>query len=596
MFELIAEGPNAEQTWKMVLDTDETYTLGRSVQANLSAPWDPYVSQHHATLRVHSTHLEVEKNPEAANSIYFLGRPVEKCDLQSGMHFVVGSTLFHVRRTLDTLVTVDERPVANVEEFTFERHELRKVRFRDADTRIDVLANLPEVIRGARVESEMYVRLANLLLAGIVHADAVAVVRSGGQGTVEILHWDRRKETSGQFSPSARLVEEALVRQRRSALHVWESQPTSPHEHYTMSSEFNWAFCTPILESSEFPWGLYVAGRLEPEVVGGKMEGFGDTFLRPDVKFTELIAEIISSVQRSNRLERQQSGLRQFFAPPILAALGDRFDTEVLEPRECDVTVLFCDLRGFSQTAEESADDLIGLLDRVSQALGVMTHEILAHGGVTGDFQGDAALGFWGWPFASKNSTFDACRAALAIRAEFERAGATEDHPLSNFKMGIGIAHGKAVAGKIGTHDQVKVTVFGPVVNLASRLEGMTKALRVPVLLDESTANIVRSQMKPTEARLRKLAKILPYGIEKSVVVSELLPPVSEMPELTDELLKIYEKGVDHFTEGRWEEAYACLHQMPASDRAQDFLNTHIVQNNRVAPEGWDGIVQLANK
>ena len=95
-------------------------------------------------------------------------------------------------------------------------------------------------------------------------------------------------------------------------------------------------------------------------------------------------------------------GLRQFFAPLILS-VGDDLDTALLEPRECDVTVLFCDLRGFSQKAEAAAGDLKGLLDRVSRALGVMTSQILKHSGVTGDFQGDAAMGFWGWPLPLPN-------------------------------------------------------------------------------------------------------------------------------------------------------------------------------------------------
>ena len=123
---------------------------------------------------------------------------------------------------------------------------------------------------------------------------------------------------------------------------------------------------------------------------------------------------------------------------------------------------MFCDLRGFSQRLENEAGDLIGLLERVSRALGVMTHHILENSGVTGDFQGDATLGFWGWPFPSPDAAVNACRAALGIRAAFAKAAATKNHPLADFEMGIGIAHGRAVAGKIGTAEQVKVTVFGP--------------------------------------------------------------------------------------------------------------------------------------
>ncbi len=157
----------------------------------------------------------------------------------------------------------------------------------------------------------------------------------------------------------------------------------------------------------------------------------------------------------------------------------------MLAPREAEVAVLFCDLRGFARHSERSADDLLGLLNRVSRALGVTTHAIREQGGVLGDFQGDAAMGFWGWPLPQPDAAVRACQAALAIRAEFEAAAQRSEDPLADFRMGIGIATGRAVAGKIGTVDQVKVTVFGPVVNLASRLEGMTKILQAPILLDE---------------------------------------------------------------------------------------------------------------
>ena len=94
----------------------------------------------------------------------------------------------------------------------------------------------------------------------------------------------------------------------------------------------------------------------------------------------------------------------------------------------------------------------------------------------------------------------------------------------------------------------------------------------------------------------RRLATVLPYGMERPVLVSELLPPESDYPELTDEHLRHYERGVEHFTAGRWEEAYKCLHEMPAGDRAQDFLGMFITQHNRVAPPDWNGVVRLSSK
>ena len=590
MLELVAQGMESAQRWRQPLAPGQRYLIGRDPHAVLGVPWDAQVSRRHVQVDVHQDHLQLTRIEGARNPLYFAGESVGTCRVELGQHFVVGSTSFHV--------TLPEMEVGLVaapfEEVAFKPSELRKIRYQDPENRIEVLTHLPEVISGARNDSELYHRLANLLLKGVVHAEAVAIVTTSGTEEVQMLHWDRRHETAGPFRPSRRLVTEALERRQSSVLHIWEKDSPQPHDK-TLMQEFDWAFCTPVPGLALEPAGLYVAGRMGKTFIPGTT--LSDALqLEADVKFTELVAEIISAVVRAKRLERQKAGLRQFFAPPILAALGDELDTTLLEPSECDVTVMFCDLRGFSQRVENEAGDLIGLLERVSRALGVMTHHILENGGVTGDFQGDATLGFWGWPFPSPDAAVNACRAALGIRAAFAKAAATKNHPLADFEMGIGIAHGRAVAGKIGTAEQVKVTVFGPVVNLANRLESMTKQLRVPILLDEATASIVRLRLNPNEGRLRRLARLLPYGMETPVIVSELLPPANDFPELTDAHIQSYERGVDSFIDGHWDEAYRCLHAMPSSDRAQDFLMQQIVLNNRTAPPHWDGIVRLPNK
>ena len=260
------------------------------------------------------------------------------------------------------------------------------------------------------------------------------------------------------------------------------------------------------------------------------------------------------------------------------------------------MTVLFCDLRGFSRRSEQDAGDLLGLLNRVSRALGVMTHCILEQGGVVGDFHGDAAMGFWGWPIEQPDAVERACRAALSIRAAFDEVAQRDEHPLTDFRVGIGVATGPAVAGKIGTVDQVKVTVFGPVVNLASRLETMTKVLRAPLLIDEQTARRVRAQVSPEVARVRRVAKVRPYGMEAAVEVSELLPPVSAFPQLSDQHIAAYERALDALQARDWEAAFQWLHQVPADDRVKDYLTVFIAQHNRMPPPNWDGVIPIATK
>ncbi len=587
---LTATGAKDGQRVSVDINEGQSVSIGRSPDADVAIQWDTFLSRKHATLTFNADRISLATNASATNAIFVNGESTRSCHLQLGQHFVIGTTTFRV--TDDD--TPSKSPDSPFEEVMFNRQQLRQVRFSDADRRLEVLSSLPEVIRGSRFDSELYIRLVDLLLAGVANAEAASVVKLEGGQDVDVLHWNRRREAAGRFRPSARLVLEAF-RNEQSVLHVWEAVDES-NDDYTQMAEFDWAFCTPVT-SGEFSWGLYVAGRSEPTQLST-----GGLPIQADVKFVEFVAEIVQELQRTSRLERQSASLRQFLPPTILASLDDAggesssINTDVLDPRECLVTVLFCDLRGFSQRAVQWADNLTGLLDRVSQALDLMTEQIIEHRGVTGDFLGDAALGFWGWPFESEESCVDACRAALGIRQAFADRRGRKDHPLSDFEVGIGIARGIAVAGKIGTREKMTVTVFGPPVNLASRLESATKQLRVPIVLDEATAEIARSRFDKEEGRVRKLARVVPYGTENPVVVSELLPSEAQFGELTDSHLAEYERGVEHFIEGSWDDAYQCLHKMPASDRAQDFLSMMIAQHNRVAPSDWDGTIRLASK
>lgn len=313
------------------------------------------------------------------------------------------------------------------------------------------------------------------------------------------------------------------------------------------------------------------------------------------MKFAELVAAAVNSMTQMRLLERQQATLSQFFSPVVLGTLSVEDPDVVLAPRETQVSVLFCDLRGFSLETERHADNLLELLNRVSKALGVMTHHILEQGGVVGDFQGDAAMGFWGWPLAQPDAVVRTCRAALAIRAEFELAAQEPDNPLAGFHAGIGIASGKAVAGKIGTVDQVKVTVFGPAVNVASRLEGMTRTLRASILLDATTAQAVRQQVPRDLARAASgggppLRNGLVPGSERTLAAGSRL---SAPRRRASECLR---GGPGRFSGRPLGRAYELLHRTPAADQASDFLTVYIAQHNRRAPAGWDGVIPLASK
>jgi adenylate cyclase len=584
MFRLLAFHHGRRLDREFLLVSDSSYVLGRADDAGLQTTWDDRISRRHVEITVDATGVQLTRLSDASNPIFVDGAEVSSSSLSSGQSFVIGSSRFELQQVTQT----DSPGNQIVQQLAIDRQQLQRVRYDDAAKRIEVLTSLPAVIRESGVERDLHVRLASLLLAGVQNADGVAIVGLSENLRPRVFHQEQRFETGTLMQPSVRLISNAME-QQTTVLHVWDKSNASD-SLYTQVAGFGWAYCTPFADLSG-DRALYITGRSEPDNPEA-----GERRLHADIKFTEFIADIVGSLQRQRRLERQQSGLRQFFSPPILEALGRDLDTSLLEPRECDVTVLFCDLRGFSHRAEEESDNLTGLLERVSLALEVMTSQILRFGGVTGDFQGDAALGFWGWPINSDESALNACRAALAIREEFGKAQADPENPLKDFETSIGIAHGRAVAGKIGTREQVKVTVFGPVVNLASRLESMTRELHVSVLIDEYLDQQIRQKMAPSEGRVRRLLQVLPYGMDRPLLVSELVPAENRSPLLTDQHLADFEKGVTSFIAGQWGDAWKYLHRMPAEDRAQDYLSMLITQHDRKSPADWDGIVRMKKK
>jgi adenylate cyclase len=624
MPDLIAQGPRPQDRWRRTLpEKGEEFILGRTAEP-WSVGWDDRVSRQHASICWNGSKLEVKKLDRARNAIFYRGQQRDKFLASIGEHFVIGQTTFTV---LDHQVQFSTADAPVFAEQTFSANLLRQNKYRNADERIEALGKLPEIIAGAGSDKELCVRIVNLLLHGVPQASFVAILklRDAGGGPeppsgelsdvtivdhfdseatrsdiqfgsdLDVLHWECRRLTGQQFVPSTSMVRTA-TQTKESVLHVW-NRSAAVNAAFTQSENVDWAFCTPVLSEACPGWAIYVAGEFDTALLA-KLEpqSAQSEALHDDLKFTELTATTLGALRQVRSLQRRQDSLRNFFAPVVMNALRGQDPDKVLEPRQTNVSVLFCDLRGFSQRSEDAADRLLELLKRVSDALGVMTHQILANGGVVGDFHGDAAMGFWGWPIATKNSIQLACQAALGIRKEFAQASAQADHPLADFRAGIGIASGPAVAGRIGTTDQVKGTVFGPFVNRAARFEIMTKQLQTSILVDEPTADWVRENVKPDVLRIRRVAKVLPFGMHTPLMVSELLPPEGPQSILLDEHVAAYEQALDHFLQGSWNDAFRLLHQVPAEDQVKDFLTVFIAQHRRTPPPDWQGVIELPGK
>ena len=596
MPDLIAQGPNSDDRWRRAVPSFSHGTvivIGRS-EGDWNVPWDSLISRQHVQVTPkQDNRVDVRKLSDATNAVFYRGQSSNEFTLAAGEHFVIGDTTFTLTQRPQAALSPSS---ADVTEHAFDLSMLRKRNFRDAVSRIEMLGRLPDLIVSSTSDEELLVRVVNLLLQSTPAASAVAVVASpdaekdSENAPIDVMHFDSRGAQGTEPKVSSRLVRKSISN-GSTTLHLW-SGTGKQSAAFTATDDVDWAFCVPLRSEACPGWAIYVVGQL------GLMQGFNPQKslqaapdnLHDDVKFAELVGTMVGKLRQSRQLERRQAGIRRFFAPIVMEAMARRNTDEVLEPREADLSVMFCDLRGFSARSEHEAGQLLKLLESVSSALGVMTRHILGTGGVIGDFHGDAAMGFWGWPFDDGDTAMQAAKAAMLIRNE----NLTHSDE-TGFRCGIGIATGRAVAGRIGTADQVKVTAFGPVVNLASRLEGMTKAFGSEVIIDEPTSLALQgTSAADLGFRIRRLGCVRPAGIHTPMVISELLPPDDGTSRsLTDGQIQSYEAGLDAVINGMWEEAVCLLEELPSWDRPKDTLLSMILRHNRTPPDSWDGVISI---
>jgi adenylate cyclase len=606
MAELEASGKdvkgNATGSWRRPLAEGVEFKIGRAPGPDVwVAGWDDFISSVHATLLWQGGKLLVRRRRQpkpTTNPIYYKAVETDEFTLAPGEWFVIGGTTF-------TLLDPESQPhdrtpfSPDLTELTCSRKELDLVPFIDADRRIAALAALPELIRYSPSEQELHQRVVRVLLDGIPAADAAAVVTCLSAGAtdpeVAVKYSERRDGGPGELAPSRRLVQDALRNRRQGVLHVWNRDRASSEGagFSLLDPRTNWAICIPLPDDPSPGWGLYITGGGEPnlEAIGGVAD---DLQLKSNLKFAELTADIFGALRQVQYLQRREAVLATFLSQPVLIAIADRNIEEVLESREVEATVLFCDLRGSCHIVEEGQRDLMELWGKVSEALSIMTEAISHEGGVIGDFQGDAAMAFWGWPLSSEDQVEHAARAALAIRRRFAKMALQKGRRLAGFACGLGMAHGPAIAGRIGTPDQFKVGVFGPVVNRASRLESLTRRFRVSILIDEAVAGRLSDGHS---IRRRRLARIRPYGMDESSMVSELLPPAVEQgPGCLPEHHRLdYEAALDAFLQRRWKDAQRHL-KFLTNDGPSEFLLNFIKQHAGEPPPNWDGVVTMESK
>jgi adenylate cyclase len=315
-----------------------------------------------------------------------------------------------------------------------------------------------------------------------------------------------------------------------------------------------------------------------------------------EAQVMQLLAAAVGAGLARQEQEAEASRLRvqfdQFF-PPELARELER-NPRLLEGQEREVTVMFGDIRGFSRISER-----LGPRDTCKLAASVMdrlTARILEYEGVVVDYAGDGIMAMWNAPTAVPDHAIKACRAGLAMLGDLPGLDAEWrgrlDAPL---KIGIGLNTGLAMCGNTGARQRFKYGPLGHTVNLASRVEGATKSLGVPLLITGST----RTQIDDTFAT-RRLCKVRVVGIVGAVDLYE----VHSADGVVAEWIKArdaYEAALRCYEAGDFANACRSLYALfEPRDEHHDLpslnLSARAIDALRSRPENFDGILELVQK
>lgn len=307
------------------------------------------------------------------------------------------------------------------------------------------------------------------------------------------------------------------------------------------------------------------------------------------------IMESTIRMQGKMKFERNiRKAFSRFVPEQIIDELVDGAETEakvgIGEKR--DVAIMFCDIRSFTNISEcNKPETVVAFLNKYFT---VMCTIIKKYGGTVDKFMGDAIMALFGAPVSYE----DNCRRAVAAAQEMREAvGSIELDDLilpagMKFNVGIGIHYGDVIVGSIGSADKTDYSVIGDNVNLASRLEGLTKTYGTMILVSQA----VKDDINSDEYVYRHLDNVKVKGKEHPVPIYAVDKSLEDFSkkyrEYYDKAFALYQKGVWNLAREYYQKALDECENDKAAALMVERCDNFIVR----PPENWDGAIAYNTK
>jgi adenylate cyclase len=268
------------------------------------------------------------------------------------------------------------------------------------------------------------------------------------------------------------------------------------------------------------------------------------------IKETGIILHNAMLFKQVMTMEREMRNAFSKFVPPeiINDLITRKTNSALLAGEKRSVSILFSDLRSFTTLSEENPPEaVVSFLNRYFEMMGDIIQE---NGGYVDKFFGDGILAVFGAPKSWPNNTDRAVQAAIAMsRALPMLDTGSIKLPPEGLDIGLGIHSGDAIVGTIGSLDKSDYTVIGDTVNLASRLEGLTKIYRTRIIFSKSAFDDIKVR-KLLPCRFREIEEVIVKGKGKPTMIfavedeeSLFLPP---------DALESYKKGLSMYRLRNW--------------------------------------------
>jgi len=333
-------------------------------------------------------------------------------------------------------------------------------------------------------------------------------------------------------------------------------------------------------------------------VEAGRLEGSIDVTTRDEIG--QLTSAFNNMVEQLRHKEKMRETFGRYIDPRVVAGLIDRQSQSAADGERRVMTVLFCDMKGFTSLSEGMTPQ--GLVKVMNHYLSTMSGPIRTHHGIIDKYIGDAIMAYWGPPFNEDSEQAElACLAAIdmarrgaMLRTELPELLGVRTVP-SDCDVRIGVATGEVLVGSIGSEFMMSYTVMGDAVNLASRLEGANKIYGTHNLVSASTIAAAGDGIAS-----REIDRLVVVGQNHAETVFEILIGQDEITPQQVLLQQRYAEGLAAYRARNWDEARhafsAALEAVPTDGPSRTLIKRIAEFEAHPPAADWDGAWVLDQK